>query len=56
MYHDNHSKLALTHYCVLGNPPGRLLKSSEAKTLQFDFDDTRGVNANSEMHAQSLSV
>src|SRR3954470_21715927 len=38
MYYDQAGKLALTHYCMMGNRPGMLLKSSDAKTLNFDFD------------------
>ena len=37
MYYDKGGKLALTHYCVFGNRPGMLLKSSDTKTLKFDF-------------------
>src|SRR4051794_16349502 len=37
MYYDKEGKLALTHYCVMGNRPGMVLKSSDAKTLKFDF-------------------
>ena len=40
MYHDKKGKLSLTHYCMLGNRPGMLLKSSDGKTLNFDFDAT----------------
>ncbi len=56
MYHDQHGKLALTHYCMLGNRPGMLLKSSDDKTLKFDFDDRCGLDAKSEMHMHSLSI
>jgi hypothetical protein len=56
MYHDQHGKLALTHYCMLGNQPGMLLKSSDGKTLQFDFDATCGVDAKTETHMHSLSI
>ncbi len=56
MYHDQHGKLALTHYCMLGNQPGMLLKSSTPKTLQFDFDATCGLDANSETHMHSLAI
>src|SRR5262245_58472426 len=38
MYYDKDGKLAMTHYCMFGNRPGMLLKSSDAKTLKFDFD------------------
>src|SRR5262245_1123124 len=38
MYYDKDGKLALTHYCMMGNRPGMVLKSSDATTLKFDFD------------------
>src|SRR5262249_22624217 len=56
MYHDQHGKLALTHYCMLGNQPGMMLKSSDDKTLSFDFDKTCGVDAKSEMHMHKLTI
>jgi hypothetical protein len=56
MYFDNGGKLALTHYCMLGNRPGMLLKSSNAKTLNFDFDKTCGINAAKESHMHALTI
>jgi len=56
MYHDHNGKLALTHYCMLGNQPGMLLKSSDDKSLKFDFDETCGLNAKNEMHMHSLRI
>jgi len=56
MYHDKKGKLSLTHYCMLGNRPGMLLKSSDDKTLKFDFDATCGVEDKSEMHMHSLTI
>src|SRR6266403_5402150 len=50
MYYDQGGKLALTHYCVFGNRPGMLLKSSDDKTIEFDFDATCGINASKESH------
>src|SRR5258708_228538 len=43
MYHDKGGKLALTHYCMLRNQPGMRLKSSDKKTLKFDFDARCGI-------------
>src|SRR6476469_3220480 len=43
MYYDQEGKLALTHYCVMGNRPGMLLKSSDDKTIKLDFDKTCGI-------------
>jgi hypothetical protein len=56
MYHDQKGKLALTHYCMIGNQPGMLLKSSDANKINFDFDARCGVQAKSEMHMHSLSI
>jgi hypothetical protein len=56
MYYDKNGKLALTHYCVLGNRPGMMLKSSDEKTLQFDFDELCGIDPAKESHMHSLTI
>ena len=56
MYHDKNGKLSLTHYCVLANRPGMLLKSADGKSLKFDFDPTCGVDEKSEMHMHALTL
>jgi hypothetical protein len=56
MYYDRNGKLALTHYCVMGNRPGMLLKSSDDKTLRFDFDKTCGINPTKESHMSALTI
>jgi hypothetical protein len=56
MYYDRDGKLGLTHYCMLGNAPDMVVKSSDDKTLRFDFDPQCGVKANSEMHMHSLTL
>ncbi len=56
MYHDRKGKLSLTHYCMLGNQPGMLLKSADAKTIKFDFDPKCGVDPKSEMHMHALTI
>src|SRR5689334_15922101 len=33
-YDDKNGKLAMTHYCVLGNRPQMALKSSDAKSIE----------------------
>jgi hypothetical protein len=38
MYYDKAGKLAMTHYCVLGNRPEMALKASDAKSITFDLD------------------
>jgi len=56
MYYDNGGKLAMTHYCVFGNRPAMLLKSSDARTIKFDFDATCGINPAKESHMHALSI
>jgi len=56
MYYEQGGKLALTHYCMFGNRPGMLLKSSDSKTISFDFDKTCGINDTKESHMHALSI
>jgi len=57
MYYDKDGKLALTHYCMLGNRPAMALKASDEKSLTFDFDGsccTIDPKKESHMHALTL--
>src|SRR6266568_499275 len=56
IYFDRDGKLALTHYCIMGNRPGMLLKSSDSKTLKFEFDETCGINPAKESHMHALTL
>jgi len=56
MYYEKDGKLAMTHYCVMGNRPGMKLKSSDGKTIKFDFDATCGINPKKESHMHALSI
>jgi hypothetical protein len=56
MYFDKGGKLAMTHYCVMGNRPGMLLKSADDKSLSFDFDQTCGINPATESHMHALTI
>jgi hypothetical protein len=56
MYYDQDGKLAMTHYCMMGNRPGMRLKSSDAKTIRFDFDKSCGINPKKESHMHALTI
>jgi hypothetical protein len=56
MYYDQDGKLAMTHYCMLGNRPAMRLNSSDARTITFDFDATCGINPAKESHMHSLKI
>lgn len=56
MYYEQGGKLALTHYCMMGNRPGMLLKSSDPKTITFDFDSTCGIDPSKEAHMHGMTI
>ena len=56
MFYDQNGKLALTHYCILGNRPGMLLESSDDTTLKFAFDKRCGINPKKESHMHALTI
>jgi hypothetical protein len=56
MYYEQDGKLALTHYCMMGNRPSMLLKGSDAKTIQFDFDKACCINPQKESHMHALTI
>ena len=56
MYYDKAGKLALTHYCMLGNRPEMALKTSDAKSLTFDFDACCAIDPKKESHMHALTL
>lgn len=56
MFYQKDGTLAMTHYCMLGNRPAMLLKSSDATSLTFDFDKSCGINAAKESHMHAMKI
>jgi len=56
MYFDKGGKLAATHYCLFGNRPQLFLKSSDDKSITFDFDATCGIDTKKESHMHSMKI
>ena len=56
MYYDQSGKLAMTHYCMFGNRPAMLLKSSDDKRIILDFDKTCGVDPVKESHMHAVTI
>lgn len=56
MYYDKDGRLALTHYCILGNRPGMVLASADTKTMRFAFDETCGINPKTESHMHAMTL
>jgi len=57
MFFDKDGKLALTHYCMLGNRPAMALKTADAQSLTFDFDGTCcTIDPKKESHMHALKI
>jgi len=56
MYYDQGDKLAMTHYCALGNRPAMTLASSDSSSLKFDFDAACGIDPKKESHMHALTI
>jgi hypothetical protein len=56
MYYDKDGKLALTHYCMMGNRPAMSLKSSDAKTISFKLDEACGIDCAKESHMNAVTL
>jgi hypothetical protein len=57
MYYDKNGKLAMTHYCIMGNRPEMALKSSDAKSITFDLDAACcAFDAKKESHMHGITI
>lgn len=56
MFYDKGGKLALTHYCVMGNRPGMILKTASDKELKFAFDESCGIDPKKESHMHAMTL
>ena len=56
-YDDADGKLALTHYCMLGNRPAMKVKAADAKSITFDFDGAScTIDPAKESHMHGMTV
>ena len=56
IYYNQNGKLAMTHYCMLGNRPVLALKPSEGAEINLDLDPSSGINVASEPHMHALKI
>lgn len=57
MYFDRGGKLAMTHYCMLGNRPEMALKASDEKSLTFNLDASCcTIDAKKESHMNAVTI
>lgn len=56
VYHDKAGKLAMTHYCSVGNQPHLDLVAMEGKTLSFSLSSADKTHLGDEGHMHDLTL
>ena len=56
IYYDRGGRLAMTHYCSLGNRPQMKLKKSTENEIDLDYTSSEGINTHKDMHMHSLKL
>jgi hypothetical protein len=56
MFYDKGGKLALTHYCVMGNRPEMAVQSSDARSITFDFDSCCAIDPKKDTHMHGMTL
>ena len=56
VYHDVNGKLAMTHYCMLGNQPQLQLTGGDGQHIELSFADSPGIDAAKDQHMHALTL
>ena len=56
VYHDKNGKLAMTHYCMLGNQPQLEEKSFDGNKIGLSLSDASASELKGQMHMHALTV
>ena len=56
VYHDEKGKLAMTHYCAIGNQPHLMLQSASGDQIKLVFAKNNVINPKKEDHMHSLTL
>ena len=56
VYHDKSGKLAMTHYCSVGNQPHLDLVTIEGKTLSFSLSSEDSTHIGDDGHMHDLTI
>ncbi len=56
VYHDVNGRLAMTHYCMLGNQPQLQLAGADSRHIDLSLGDSPGLNAATDQHMHALTL
>jgi len=56
MYTDENGKLAMTHYCAMGNQPHLVLKQAGPQRITLEMGATSGIDATKDVHMHALTL
>ncbi len=56
VYHQRNGKLAMTHYCMLGNQPQLALTSETPDRMELSLIPDSGIDASTETHMHALTL
>ena len=56
VYHDEKGKLAMTHYCAIGNQPKLALESASPDKIKLAFAKSNVIDPKKEDHMHSLEI
>ena len=56
MYTDENGKLAMTHYCAMGNQPHMVLKQAGPNQVSLEMASAPGVDAAKDAHMHALTL
>ena len=57
MYYDDNGKLAMTHYCMMGNRPAMKVTASDDKSITLDFDAAHtSIDPAKESHMHGCTI
>lgn len=56
VYCSEGGKMAMTHYCSVGNQPKMVLKKATDNELVFEMKGTTGIGSKKEMHMHAMTI
>ena len=56
MYTEENGKVAMTHYCAIGNQPHMISKQADSKKIALETTVVPGLDAAKDMHMHALTL